>query len=423
MRTNTFGHSSQSRGSMRSILEHHLWVCSGQSSVIQIMRISAGSLQLPKRKNTEPNVKREKKHVTKYTRLRDRDAIITKEGIIFRVYGYNHPPNAYVCDPEYAPQAVYKSTLSKAIRKAPDQEQVFHKFYFDQGLRFVEKNYSEYTLFYAPLEARLVGVRQEQIKVARSPQQRFNKLIANPPKDKLIRSLKTLFTMLKTRATLSVNDFGVFGSLLHGFYHPKYSDLDLIVYGREKHEELGQLLEQIYREKHSTLRNEFENDAVIRGKHWLFKNYTPKEFVWHQRRKLIYAVFKDQSSKRVMKAEFEPVRDWPEIKNEYSRKQRITREGWIRAQARVTEDKDAPFMPSIYRIEPLEIRTKAKTEDIKRILSYMEEFRIQVKKDEKVIVEGNLEKVATAKGSFHQITLTYGPRYYEQVLKVAKPEP
>ena len=360
--------------------------------------------------------------MTKQVRLRDRDAIITSEGIIFRVYGYNHPTNAYVCDPEYAPQTIYKSTLSRAIRKAPDQEEAYFKFYFDQGLQFVKKDYPEYTIFYAPLEARLVGVRQERIKETRSPQQKFAQLITNPPKDKLIRSLQTLFTMVKEKSTLSLNDFGAFGSLLHGFYHPLYSDLDLIVYGKEKYEKLRQLLEQIHGEKNSTLKNEFENEEAVRGKRWRFKNYTLKEYVWHQQRKLIYALFKDQSSKRTIKAEFEPVRDWHEIKNEYNPKQRITREGWVRAQARVTENKDAPFMPSIYQIEPLEITTKAKTNDIKRILSYVEEFRIQARKDEKVIIEGNLEKVTAGKESFHQITLTYGPRYYEQVLKVARPK-
>jgi hypothetical protein len=41
-----------------------------------------------------------------------------------------------------------------------------------------------------------------------------------------------------------------------------------------------------------------------------------------------------------------------------------------------------------------------------------------VQKDDEVYVEGNLEEVATSKGSFHQITLTHCPRYYEQVLKV-----
>jgi hypothetical protein len=36
------------------------------------------------------------------------------------------------------------------------------------------------------------------------------------------------------------------------------------------------------------------------------------------------------------------------------------------------------------------------------------------------LVEGNLEKVVTRNKSFHQITLTYGPRYYEQTLNVIK---
>jgi hypothetical protein len=50
----------------------------------------------------------------------------------------------------------------------------------------------------------------------------------------------------------------------------------------------------------------------------------------------------------------------------------------------------------------------------------MEEFRLQAQKDEVVIVEGNLEEVVSPNSRFHQITLTYCPRYYEQVLKVAK---
>ena len=59
-----------------------------------------------------------------------------------------------------------------------------------------------------------------------------------------------------------------------------------------------------------------------------------------------------------------------------------------------------------------------KVDDIRRIFSYMEEFRMQAKKGEQVLVEGNLEKVINGTDIFYQITLSYGPRYYEQVLKV-----
>ena len=93
-------------------------------------------------------------------------------------------------------------------------------------------------------------------------------------------------------------------------------------------------------------------------------------------------------------------------------------EGWIRAVAKVLDDGENAFMPSIYPIEILEILEGPKVDDIRRIISYVEEFRMQAWKDETVYVEGNLERVEMKNEVFHQITLTYGPRYYEQTLKV-----
>jgi predicted nucleotidyltransferase len=96
------------------------------------------------------------------------------------------------------------------------------------------------------------------------------------------------------------------------------------------------------------------------------------------------------------------------------------KKGWIKAVARITDDCDAPFMPSLYQVEVHRIIEGPKTDEIERIVSYVEEFRMQAERDEEVYVEGNLEQVVTPAKTFHQITLTYGPRYYEQVLKVAR---
>jgi predicted nucleotidyltransferase len=359
--------------------------------------------------------------LTAALKLRDRDAVTTKENIIFRVYGYTHPPNAYICDVEYAPQAIYQTATPRAYRKAPNQKQIYYKFYFE-GLRFVQKNYPRYMVFYAPFQKSLVGIKQKDIKEVRKPKERFKQLITSPPKDTLVKRLQELYTALETRMNLSINDFGVFGSLLHDFYHPEFSDLDLTVYGRKKLEKLRQLLQTLYEEQDSLLKNEFENETAIKDKQWRFQNYSPKEYVWHQKRKLIYALFKSKPSKRTIKTEFEPVKNWKEIRNDYRQQKRIVREGWIKATARITDDKDAAFMPSIYKIELLQVQSKVKADNIMRILSYVEEFRTQTERDETVYVEGNLERVTTPRECFHQITLTYGPKYYEQVLKVTKPE-
>ena len=350
--------------------------------------------------------------------LRDRDAIITKENIIFRVYGYMHPPDGFICDSEYAPESIYKSTQTRSLRESPSQRRAYYKFYSDEGLRFIRQNYPKYTVYYSPLDAQLVGVKQEDIEETRDPQSRFQQLVQNPPKDMLMEEMQSLHDSLKARATLAINDFGVFGSLLHGFYHPQYSDLDFTVYGRKQLETLQQLLEQAYQETGSNLKNEFSSEDAVKGKTWHFKNYTPKEYVWHQKRKLIYILFRGKT--RTIKTEFEPVKRWEEIHNEYDPKQRITKTGWTKIKARITDDKDASFMPSIYEIEPLQ---GTKAENVRRILSYVEEFRMQAKKDETVMVEGNMEKITGTGDSFYQLTLTHGPRYYEQVLKVTKPEP
>jgi len=323
--------------------------------------------------------------------LRDRDAIVVDEGLIFRVYGYFHPPSGYVCDVEYAPSEIFKSTDPRAIRRR--NSKIFYKFYADEGLKFVMENYPEYTVFYEPLQRRLVGVESHRIKELRKPEVKLQELLQKTPRDELLSALHRLIEMVTRRSHRSHN------------------------LRKKQLAKLCEALEEIYREKGSPLRNEFESEEAIKGKRWRFLNYGPKEFLQHQRRKMVYAVFHDRKIGRPVKVEFEPVKDWSEIFNEYDSQVRIIRKGWVKAIARVVDDSDAPFIPSIYKVEILKVIDGSKSDDIQRIVSYVEEFRMQAKKDEVILVEGNLERVETPTESFHQITLTYGPRYYEQVLK------
>jgi len=353
-------------------------------------------------------------------KLRDRDAILTQEDLIFRVYGYSHPPKVYVCDVEYAPASVFRSKDPRAFRQK--EKQIYYKFYTDQGLQFVLEKHPKYTVWYAPLQTRLVGVHSNQITETRRPDETLQKLLATQPCDKLLQALQKLFNMILERVELSQTDFGVFGSLLHGFYHPQFSDLDLVLYGGEKLRRLRETLETLYKERSSQLRNEFETEEALREKvkRWRFVNYSPKEYGWHQQRKMVYALFKDEKNDRFIKTEFEPVKEWSEIHGEYDARTRILKKSWAKVVARITDDYEAPFMPSIYRVEINRILEGVKADDIQRIISYVEEFRMQAERDEEVYVEGNLEQVITPTKKFHQITLTYGPRYYEQVLKVAR---
>ncbi|MCW4054243.1 MAG: nucleotidyltransferase domain-containing protein [Candidatus Bathyarchaeota archaeon] len=349
--------------------------------------------------------------------LRDRDSILTREGLLFRVFGYSHPPKTYICDAEYASAKIFTSKDPRAPRMGGKQH--FYKFYNDEGMKLVFKRFPQYTVFHEMLRQKVVGVNPEAAEV-RKPEKRLIELMEMERKDKLVDATQRVLNTMLQQSGLSMANFGVFGSMLHGFHNPDFSDIDLVVYGRKENSKIRRTLETLYADANPDFRNEFGTDDIMQGKQWRFKNFTVKEFLWHQRRKQIYGLFNDARSGRITKVEFEPVKAWSEIASEYDPEARIVQKGWVKIKARLVDDVDAPFIPSIYLIEPMKVlRGPREVLEAVRVFSYMEEFRLQAQKDETIIVEGNLEELVSPKCGFHQITLAYCPRYYEQVLKVA----
>ncbi|NIO38297.1 hypothetical protein GTO27_11440 [Candidatus Bathyarchaeota archaeon] len=353
-----------------------------------------------------------------HLRLRDRDAIITGEDLIFRVLGYSHPRSARICDAEYASKGIFKSDNPKAPRNMG--KNLYYKFYEDEGWKFITKSFPKYTITHEMVGTKVLGVRDRDILEVRRPDEKLETLTEADPEDELLTALQDVLDFITDHSGLSKRDFGVFGSMLHGFHHPNLSDIDLTVYGSQNLGELYGTLQELYKSRSSVLKNEFEADESIKGKRWKFRNCSLKEYAWHQQRKMIYAQFNDEKSERVIKTEFEPVKDWKEIKSEYDTNTKIVPKGWTKMLARVIDDRDAPFIPSIYGIEPLKVLKGPEfATETNRIVSYLEEFRMQACDDEVIVVEGNLEETKAPEGNSYQVTLTYCPRYYEQVLKIA----
>jgi len=344
-------------------------------------------------------------------RLRDRDSIITSEGIIFRVYGYSHPMEGYICDPEYAPSGIYSSDNPRAFREG--RTRTYFKFFEHDGLMFILERYPQYQVYVKPLNRRMVGVPSDLMQYTTRPQMALQRLLEHPERDELSSSLNELIKILCSQSTLTPLDFGVFGSLQHGFYHPQYSDIDLVVFGRNATKKLVKLLNDLYRSS-DFLTNEFENPQTKRS--WIFQNYTYQQYIQHQREKLVYGILHRNAWKR--KFEFEPVRLYNEIRDKYKQTLQIEPRGWIKVKARITDDTESFFMPSVYDVNLEEILKGPKKYDVKKVVSFMEEFRMQSRKDDIVIIEGNLEEVITENEQFSQITLTYGERYYEQAMFV-----
>lgn len=345
--------------------------------------------------------------------IKDRDALISKEKIIFRVLGYLHPQNGFICDVEYAPSNIFTSKNPKALRETPQKEKYF-KFYEHEGMFFIKKNFPEYQVSLPYLADKMIGLKKNQIFQIKFPEEKLKTVFYSEENDELMRALHKVLLEILDRSKLSLNDFGVFGSILHDFYHPAYSDLDFIIYGKKQLFELKEVLKELYAEK-KFMANEFEI-LPFKDK-WKFKNFSLKEFFEHQKRKLIYGVLIDKSFSRKIKVEFEPVKSDEEALNPPFISLKIKKLGWASIIGEIIDDSESFFMPSIYRIEAEEVKG-VKVPQVDFIVSYVEEFRMQAEKNDKVYAEGNLELVELPNGEkLYQIVLTYGEKYYEQTLK------
>lgn len=350
-------------------------------------------------------------------RFRDRDAPITPEGLVFRTYGYDNPAGACFCDLEYAPETAYRTDNPRAVRDGGPTR--YYKFYFDGGLRFVWERYPQYQLLHRALNRVLVGVEEGQLTRVVRPDSRLQELM-RAEGDPLTEAVEEVLNRVLDASTLRLRDFGVFGSLAHRFHNPRYSDIDFIIYGKRELKELRATLAGLYDE--GALRNEFEDWTVDEPPaHWNFTHYTKEEYGRHQRRKLIYATYASEGLGRTVKVEFEPVRRWTEIENEYEATERIENLGRVEAVVEVLSDEEAGFIPSIYPVELKEIDRDIDPQDLRRVVSYVEEFRLQAEAGEIALVRGNLERVETADGQFYQIVLSYGADYFDQLLKVLPP--
>ena len=346
-------------------------------------------------------------------RYRDRDAPVTKDGLIFRTYGYDHPPDSCFCDLEYAPETLSRSEDPRALRDGLPTK--YYKFYFDGGLKFAMNHTPPYRLVHKPLDIEMVGVRDRQLSRVVRPELRLQELIETEG-DPLIEACEEVLDLVTDNSSLKLRDFGVFGSLAHRFHNPRYSDIDLIIYGIRELQELRATLTELYRG--GPLRNEFEDwTSEDPPAHWNFTHYAKEDYGAAQRRKGIYAVYPSEGLNRDVKVEFEPVRRWDEITNEYGSTKRIEPLGRVQAVGEILSGEEGGFMPAIYPVRLREIDHDIDCRDVVRVVSFVEEFRLQLGAREEALIRGNLERVERDDGSFHQITLSYGEDYFEQVIK------
>ncbi|MDI6806404.1 MAG: hypothetical protein QMD14_01145 [Candidatus Aenigmarchaeota archaeon] len=330
-------------------------------------------------------------------KFRDRDYLETKEGFFFTVIGNVHPSDRVLAYLKYIQSDSGKWGKDMKYKRAltgyniPNLVKTFN---------FLTRNFPHYIFHSDIFNITLSVVPLNYIEKHYKPEEKLNQLLASSELDELQRKAMELVGFLSDKSGISLKNFGITGSILIDIHRIEFSDIDLIVYGKENSIIVKDFLRAALNEKEVLRRLSGKNFSTwIEDRSKLFP-VTKKEARAIFQKKWNVGEFKDT------KFSIQPVKTEKEVKEKYGDKVYYPI-GLVKAKARVVDASDSMFMPAIYTVDEVKIIKGKVTPNIKEVVSYEGFYGEIAKAGEQILVMGKLEEVVEKKTleSYHQILI------------------
>jgi len=288
---------------------------------------------------------------------KDRDMVETRDGLMFVVVGYLHPPGRVTAYLKYVPTAEGKwgrgdTRYTRALR-------YYHVTQVENTYGYLRENHPDY-LYDCPVRNITVScVPLSDVKLYYDPVERVASLIREGASDPLEEKLLGLVEYLQEHADVEGN-IGVTGSILTRSHNPEFSDIDTTVYGREESRRvreavLGARKEGVIRGRSE---EELERWAVQRAEKFPLSREELRRIAskrWN------YGFYRDTY------VSVHPTRTDDEITESYG--DYVYRQlGEVEGTAVVSDAEESIYLPAIYRVTDSKLRNRVAT--ISEIVSY-----------------------------------------------------
>lgn len=322
----------------------------------------------------------------------DGDTFTTREGFIFNVFGYEHPPNRVFAFLKYIP-AKFKSLfnidfLERTWKYAKTElfraEKLYTARNYQIFLETFRKNFPEYVYFCPYRMKNVISAPLASITEVYVPKDCLKLLTKLEQNDDLQKMTLDFIDLLSNKSSISIEDFGVHGSIALNMYTAK-SDMDIVVYGSRNFRKLETTINELVED--GRLSYVFNNrlDAARRFK----GRYMNKIFMYNAVRKpeevhSKYGMFK-----------YKPMTS-------------------VKFQCTVRYDSEAMFRPAIYKIEnykPADSASALSNDKIPElVVSMIGCYRNVARVGGKIKVSGMLEQVENVESGevFHQVVVGTG---------------
>ncbi|WP_455277597.1 hypothetical protein, partial [[Eubacterium] cellulosolvens] len=160
--------------------------------------------------------------------FRDRDHLLTRDGLYFTVVGNIHPQDRIISYLKYFPK-LSKESKNNLIRtiKQYDVPNLI------ESIKIVEKNYPHYLNRLENYDFNFPSVPISDIKKHFVPEEKLSDMFDSSYLDSLSQKASDLTKLLSKESGVSIINFGITGSILLGIHDPNFSDIDITVYGKE----------------------------------------------------------------------------------------------------------------------------------------------------------------------------------------------
>jgi predicted nucleotidyltransferase len=324
---------------------------------------------------------------TKHARgFRDRDFIRTKEGFFFCVVGPYHPRDRIIAYVKYVPAKSGKwkdtSTHYKRMMHAYTIPSLLKTFTL---LKTKHPQYLFYSEFY---NITMTAVPLNAIRQHYKPEEKLTQILRSRQRDTLQEKLVALTSFLSEKSGIATIHFGVTGSILLDIHNPRFSDIDLTVYGLENSHALKKTLSKLYTEPNSSV-NRFKGSTLS---DWCKKKtqhfpLSPEDAERVYARKWNIGLFNS------VPFSIHPTKLEEELTEEYGDKT-FSPQGQATIRAVVADDSESLFLPCVYKVRDVEMMEgRRECGDISEVVSYESLYDSLAENGEKIIAKGKLERI------------------------------
>jgi predicted nucleotidyltransferase len=240
------------------------------------------------------------------------------------------------------------------------------------------------------------SVPKASVKQYYRPRERLKSIFEDGPRDDLESKLVDLVTILSGLSGVGVDGIGVTGSILTGNHSPKFSDMDIAVYGAETSSRLKEVILGM-RNEHNLIQpfNAAKKELWSRSRMDRFP-LGLGELMEFAERRWNYGIYSDTYFS------LHPVRTDGEIREEYG-DNTYRQIGSVTGRATVSDSSESIFLPAIYAVD--NIKTDGNEDaEITEIVSYEGLFCDMFDEGERVEFSGALERV-TGRRNYYRVVV------------------